>query len=162
MTDILIPIAISAAIFLLAYRRVRRQIGCQRLSLPRILIRLALSSLIGVFFIMLPTTSMIVRIAGVALGAALGLGSVLALKTERVDGERFYTPNPVFGLLVVALIIGRFAYRLVALGGISGMVRVGSAQGVESMGDPIGRLLLLAAVIYYVVFNLGILIRSER
>jgi len=127
MAEILAPILIAAAIFLMLFRRIRRLFVRQKVSLPRFVLRIGLPGTIALLLIILPSSSLAVRALGVALGLLLALGNVLKTKMEYVDREWFFHPDPVIGILVVALLLGRLGYRYFIM----------QEPGVASLGDPI-------------------------
>ncbi len=158
MTDLL-PLVLLA-IALLLVLRIRRLFGRHRLSVPRLLFRcLLLTSLVGVLFL-LPSSSIAARVLGLILGVALGIVGVLTTKIERVGADLYYWPNPRIGLVVVALLLGRMAQRLLMAGNIASAVD-GSRPITGIVSDPWSRLLALAMLTYYAVYCAGILARSR-
>ena len=161
LLDIAAPILISALIFFVFYRRIRRLFGRQKLSYPRVAIRIVFAGAIAVIFALMPTAPLVIRLLGVAAGLALALGSVIQTETERVDGDWYYQSNPVYGLIVVALLLGRIVSRFIGFGGFESFSGSGWADGAPSMNDPVRRVLLLSIVTFYAVYNIGILFRCR-
>ncbi len=96
------------------YRRVRRNIGRQKLRSVRITISIVIFSLISALFFSLSLTESALLLGisgGLLLGAALGFLGLRLTKFETTEAGHFYTPNTHIGIILSALFIGRMAYR---------------------------------------------------
>lgn len=105
------------------YRRIRRNFGVQLWHPTRVWIRVAF---LGVFALLLGAAGVFAPQTLPAMGIGLACGLVLAyfgLKHTHVhwtDGKRSYTPNPWFGGILTALLLGRLAWRMTSGGGLGG------------------------------------------
>ena len=151
MAEILVPILFAAAVFLMLFRRIRRLFVRQKVSIPRFVIRIGLPGTIALLLILLPSSTVQVRVYGVVLGLILALGNVLRTKMERVDQEWYFHPNPAVGVVVVALLVGRLSYRILTTQELT----------ATPVGDPSGRLLVLTLVTYFAAYHVGILGRAR-
>ncbi len=162
MIGTLLPVAIAAAVFFLLYRRIRRIVGRQKLSLPRLIFRITLFLGIVVLLGVLPSSSPLARALGGLLGLGLAIVSVVIARIEEVDGVWTYRTNPVIALVVVALLLGRLAYRFAVVRGFASSVVAASDGGTVQFGDPLGRGLLMMSFTYFATYYVGILIRHFR
>ena len=108
-----------AGLFLWAvYRRLRRNIGRQKLKPRRIMVSMVILSLVTLFLLTTTFTLPLLALA-FAGGALLGVaGSLLGLrhtKFETTADGHFYTPNTYIGLALSLLLLGRMVYRLILL-----------------------------------------------
>ena len=151
MAETLVPALIACAIVVMLYRRIRRLFVRQKVSLPRFALRIGLPGVVALLLLLHPGSSVNIRALGVALGLVLALGNVLKTKMEFVDQEWFFHPDPVFGNVVMALLVGRLAYRFFATQDLT----------AASVGDPTGRLLVLTVATYFSAYHVGILGRRS-
>lgn len=108
------------------YRRIRRNIGRQKLRPGRIIASLVILCLVSMLILGVNG-----RFPGLALGCAGGMlaGMAFALlglrhtKFETTEEGHFFTPNTYIGLALSALLLGRLLWRM-------------SAQGPAFAGDP--------------------------
>ena len=111
---LLTPVLLTAFIAWMLYRRMRRNIGQQRVALKRMWLRIGIFSVIGVLVLF---TSMRnaqlaeAMVAGVAAGVLLAWFGLRHTKFETTAQGSFYTPHTYIGLFVSALFLGRIAYR---------------------------------------------------
>lgn len=159
MTDTVVLVA-AAALFFVLFLRVRRLFGRHRLSVPRLVLRSLILTWLLAFLLLLPSAPLALRLLGITLGAALAIGGLLATTMERVGRDLYYRPNPYFGLVVVALLLGRLAQRLLSARNLGAIVD-GTRPVPTAVSDPWSRFLILAAMTYFAVYSLGILGRSR-
>jgi membrane protein CcdC involved in cytochrome C biogenesis len=159
----------------LAYRRVRRTVGRQRITPRRFVLRASLLVLVGgVLFASLLLAVDLSRLgevfAALAVGIALGFYGLRLTRFEVVDGAVYYVPNPYLGVIISALLIGRIAYTLV-FSAISGNSPLGPASfdpstsggaGFQQAYDPVSGTLLYLFIGYYVTYYAGLLMRSRQ
>jgi cytochrome b561 len=107
---------------------------------------------------LMPRSGLGFSMLAVILGSVLGGAAVFMTKMEREEAEWFYTPNKYFGFVVLSLIIGRIVYRLSVLDRIS----FDTAGAPDLPLHPAGRVLLLILLVYYGVYNVGVLLRCRR
>jgi hypothetical protein len=117
---------LAPVVGLVLYRRLRRHVGRQPLQGWRVGLRLAGVAiaasallLVGMAGALAGSMAGLGVLAGLAGGLALGgLGLRLTRFEVAADG-RFYTPDPWLGIGLSALMLGRLAYRFVAVRGAS-------------------------------------------
>jgi hypothetical protein len=149
----LTPLLFAAAIGWVYYRRIRRHFGRQPYQHKRALLRTGVLAavLCGliVMAIALPTVGLAI-VAGLLLGAALGVTALRHTRIEAVDGARWYTPNPWIGGALSLLLVGRLAWRWG-----QGMFSQGGAQLAQNM-SPLTIGILAVLVAFYVVNGAGL------
>ncbi len=155
----LAPYLATAGIGWIYYRRIRRSFGRQPWQPKRTLFRLVILTLalIGLGFaaVFMPHTGWGIA-AGAASGAVLGGLALRHTHAEIVDGKRFYTPNPWIGGALSLLLIGRLAWRW-SQGAFSG----GAVQASQQ-ASPLTLAFAAALVGYFVVNNVGLLLRMRE
>jgi hypothetical protein len=98
------------------YSRIRRLVGRQKFSAVRSWLSaclfpvLLLTLLAGTLAHPLRSLS---ELAGVAIGAALGVYGLRLTQFEATDQGRFYTPSAHIGVGLSLLFLGRVAYKLI-------------------------------------------------
>lgn len=113
------------------------------------------------FLFVLPGAAFGVRFLGVAIGLLLATVGVLTTKTERKGQDWFYTPNSYLGLAIASLILGRIAYRVWT------MLRMSEDFGRDFVanqilsGNPVGRVMILAVLVYLATYNTAVLARCH-
>lgn len=122
MTSPAVPILIGGLIVWRFYRRVRRNIGRQKLRPRRFTVSLAIICLASLFIIYasLHNLSLLLGFGGGFLcGALLGLIGLRLTKFETTNEGHFYTPDTRIGIAVSLLLIGRLVYRYWVLSNVS-------------------------------------------
>ena len=97
------------------YRRVRRNIGRQKLQPRRILFSIVIFSLISALFIALSLQQMHLLLGiggGLAVGVILGFAGLRLTRFETNGEGHFYRPNTHIGVALSLLFAGRMLYRL--------------------------------------------------
>ena len=150
-------IGIGALILWRVYSRVRRMVGRQRLSRIRpwftvILFPLLLLALL-VAGIAHPMNDLGL-LAGIAIGAVLGIIGHKLTRFERTPQGLFYTPNAHLGIALSLLMIGRIAYRAVPL--------LLAGQSIDILHpdfarSPITLVIFGTLASYYVTYAIGLL-----
>jgi len=163
MNDILVPLAIATLLLGIFYRRARRLFGEQDVSQERLLVRIVITFALTALVMLLPSSSLLTRAGGVSLGLALAFVGV-ATTDIHASGKRYrYTPNSLLGLFVLAVLIGRWAYRVLAVNRISRALEGDLTQLQAALGrDPVARILLLGLLTYLTAYHMGILVKSSR
>ncbi|GGH87830.1 disulfide bond formation protein DsbB [Pullulanibacillus pueri] len=167
-STVLIIILIAFAI----YRRIRRNIGWQPLSLTRLKIRMVLFVVIGLIFfagsIMHPL-SLISDVIGIAIGIGLAYYGIKHTRFETRGGQWFYQPNTWIGGVVTLLFLGRFLYRFYT------MYEIGAFNNTQSTSLSSGNMdafnlsgsspwstgLILIMFAYYIFYYIH-LMRKEK
>jgi drug/metabolite transporter (DMT)-like permease len=97
------------------YRRVRRNIGRQKLRPRRITFSIIVFFLVSLLFIGLSLQQFHLLLGiggGLALGALLGFLGLRLTQFETTGEGHFYTPNTHIGVALSMLFVGRMLYRL--------------------------------------------------
>lgn len=153
-------IVIIALILLGIYRRVRRNIGWQRLKRGNLVIRTVIFLVIGLLFLTAGVShpiSIVSDIIGIILGALLGVYGVNLTRFEQREGRLYYCPNIWVGTGVTLLFLGRLIYRFYTLyssGALNGgQQNPNQFQSMTGNSWAAGLLLIMFAyyIIYYVV-----------
>ncbi|MGP1667253.1 MAG: DUF1453 domain-containing protein, partial [Rhodanobacter sp.] len=115
----LIPYLIMLPLTWLVWRRVRRQFGRQPIQRKRMMFRIAIFSLLGGLLLLSGLRQLALAeglLAGMLMGVAVGL---LGLRLTRFEVDPIkgdcYVPHPWIGAGLTVLLLGRLAWRLVAV-----------------------------------------------
>ena len=159
MTTPVVPILFGGLIAWSIYRRVRRNIGRQKLSPTRHVISIIIFSLISL--VLLGVSELLPKLIsgfgiGLLLGVVLGFVGLRLTKFETTAEGRFYTPDPRIGMAIVLLFVGRMIYRFWSLRHL-----VGEAQTPPPFKSALTYLTFGLLAGYYIVFYIG-LIRHAR
>lgn len=117
-----VPIVFGGLFLWSIYRRVRRNIGRQKLRPRRIIISLTIFSVVSLvlLFLSLSLPKLMLGIGGgLLLGAALGFLGLKLTRFETTDEGHFYTPNTQIGIALSVLFIGRMFYRFWVLNDVA-------------------------------------------
>jgi hypothetical protein len=168
LTSYLIMLPLMA---LIVWRRISRQFGRQPIRRTRMAVRVAIFAALGALLALSGLHD--VRLAeglagGVALGGALGL---LGLRLTRFETDPArgdcYVPNPWIGAVLVALLLGRLAWRFLVLwpqmqqaGAPAAAPGTSMAMGYQS--SPFTLLVIGLLIGYYVVYYAGLLVHHRR
>src|SRR5438105_7812055 len=149
--------AVGVLIALRIYVRLRRAVGRQRYSTTRNWIQVVLYPLVAALLLVAafvhPLNAMS-EVAGLAIGAALGLYSLRRTRFESANGVDFYTPNAHIGIALSSLLIVRIPYRLVA-GYVPG---AGLSQPpADFVRSPLTLLIVGTLAGYYFTYAVGLL-----
>jgi hypothetical protein len=154
---LLLPAGIAALVGWRLYSRIKRMVGRQRLSRVRPWLTLFVFPL-AVALLLFASLSQpyvaLALLAGVVVGAGLGLYGLRLTKFEQTPLGLFYTPNAHLGIALSLLLIGRIAYRLVQLYIASEPIRESSAAFGRS---PLTLLIFGTLAGYYVAYAVGLL-----
>ena len=123
----LIPAILAPLIVWRFYRRVRRHIGRQTLRPVRMGLSIALmtltAALVGILLVRFGGTPWTL-FGGILLGLVLGFVGYKLTRFEVIAEERFYTPNPYLGTVVILILLARIVYRLALFYSDSGIPQV--------------------------------------
>jgi hypothetical protein len=141
------------------YRRVRRNIGRQKLRPRRIIVSIVIFSALGLAFLAMSLLQLHLLLGiggGLALGVALGFVGLRLTKFETTDVGHFYTPNTPIGIGLSVLFIGRVLYRFWVLSNTD--LSSGHPPPFQS---PLTFFIFGLFVGYYLVFYIGLLIHTH-
>ena len=162
---LLLPVAIAALVLWIAYRRIRRNFGRQRVQPTRLGFRAALLTTLG---IVLLSTSLrdgalfSALLAGLAAGVVLGLLGLRHTLFEVTPEGRYYTPHTLIGVLVTTLFVSRLLYRALTVSvDAHAAAQANQAPFAEYQKSPLTLAIIGVLIGYYVCFNLGVLRRSR-
>lgn len=161
---------LAPVVLLVLYRRLRRHIGRQPLQPWRIGLRLAgvciaalALLLIGVAGALGGSMAGVGVLAGLAGGAMLGTYGLRVTAFETTADGRFYTPNPWLGVGLSALMLGRLAYRFVAVRGASQVALTGDSTALGILHrSPLTLAIAGLLVGYFLRYSLGLWRATRR
>jgi hypothetical protein len=145
------------------YRRVRRNIGKQKLQPGRIIASLCILSMFSVgilyFGVTLHNTNVLLSFGGgLALGAGLGLIGLRLTRFETTETGHFYTPNTHIGIALSALLAARVIYRYMFFN-----PSMTAAQGNNPLQifSPLTCLIIGLTFGYYIVYYIGLFVHTH-
>jgi len=141
------------------YRRVRRNIGRQKLHPRRAITSIVILSLVSVLIVStsLQNTNLLLSFGGgLLLGVVLGFAGLRLTRFETTDEGHFYTPNAHIGVALSMLLIGRMAYRFWVLRDIST-----APAHPPPMQSPLTFFIIGLTVGYYLVYQVGLFIHTH-
>jgi len=144
------------------YSRIRRLIGRQRLSRPRLWINACLFPalvLLLAFLSFADLDAVAALVTGVVVGAALGAYGLRLTKFEKSAEGFFYTPSAHIGVALSLLFAGRVLYRIVEL--YFSTAQTGSLP-TDFARSPITLAIFGALAGYYVAYSIGVLLWRRR
>jgi hypothetical protein len=109
-----VPILFGGLFIWSIYRRVRRNIGRQKLRLRRIITSIVILSVASLIFLGMASQqiNLLTGIGGgLLLGVGLGFVGLRLTRFETTAEGHFYTPNTPIGVGLSVLFIGRVLYR---------------------------------------------------
>jgi len=149
------------------YRRVRSNIGQQKLRPTRLIVRLVILSLVSVLLVgssfLLPGVSQneallltLSFFGGALLGAALAMLGLRHTKFETTADGHYYTPNTYIGLGLSALVLGRVGYRFFQLQNQSYQ-----SGHPEVMRSPLTMFVIGLSIGYYLAYCTGLFVHTH-
>jgi hypothetical protein len=157
------PIVIGALFAWSIYRRVRRNIGQQKLRPVRITISLCIFSIISALIIfsgvILHNTNVLLSFAGgLVLGAGLGFIGLRLTRFETTETGHFYTSNTYIGATLTVLLLGRMIYRYMFFN--TAMVPT-SGNHPPQMQSPLTYFIIGLTFGYYIVYYIGLFVHTH-
>ena len=160
------PMLVAAFVAWAIYRRLRRNIGRQRVQPVRMRSRIILLGVVGAM--VLSTSARNVELfgamaAGLAGGVALAWLGLKHTQFETTPQGNFYTPHTWIGLFVSALLLGRIAYRFMIVYPVAHAAsQVGANPLAAYQKSPLTLAIFGVVVGYYVAYYAGVLTRSAK
>jgi hypothetical protein len=155
MTTPVIPILFGGLFAWGIYRRVRRNIGRQKLRPARHLTSIIIMSVLSLALFgiseLLPKLLSGIGI-GLLAGAALGFLGLRLTKFETTAEGHFYTPDTRIGVALTLVFLGRLIYRIWALRHF-----VGEAHTPPPFKSALTYLTFGLLAGYYIVYQIGLL-----
>lgn len=163
-TTQLLPALIIPFVGWRIYTRVRRNVGRQPFHERRwkssVIIFSVMSALLGLAAMnSLPALGGLA--GGLALGAALAVVAFKLTRWESTPEGNFYTPNIVIGLGVTLLFIGRIAYRIILVIGMTPAERI-AAGGMAAYQNPLTLLTFGITAGFYIAYNASLLLHAHK
>jgi hypothetical protein len=143
------------------YRRVRRNIGRQKLRPRRIITRFVMLCIAGVFVILLGLQHPMVLAGfggGIVAGAMLGFVGLRLTRFESTGEGHFYTPDTRIGVGLSLLVAGRIIYRFTVLNNGTTTMTPGQPP---PMGSPLTFFIIGLSVGYSIVYYIGLLVHTH-
>jgi hypothetical protein len=165
-TNLVAPMAMTAFIAWAIYRRVRRNIGRQKLQPGRMKFRIALFGLIGALSLVAYAHNVELAgalIAGIAGGGVLAWLGLRHTRFESTPQGDFYTPHTSIGLFVSMLLLARIAYRLVIVYPAMHAAHQAAANPFAAYQKSPLTLAIFGLVIgYYVAYYVAVLLHAGK
>jgi hypothetical protein len=154
-----VPILFGGLIAWSIYRRVRRNIGRQKLRPQRIIVSIVILSAVSLISLGLSLRDMPLFAAsagGLALGVGLGFVGLRLTRFETTAEGHFYTPNTMIGVALSALFIGRMVYRIWVL-------KDAAAEPYHhpAFQSPLTFFIFGLVAGYYVVYYIGLFVHTH-
>lgn len=160
------PMLVAAFVAWAIYRRVRRNIGRQRVQPARMRFRMILLGAIGALMLVASARNVELFAAmagGIAGGVALAWLGLRHTKFETTEQGSFYTPHTWIGLVVSALLLGRIAYRFMVVYPVAHAAsQVGANPFAAYQKSPLTLAIFGVVVGYYIAYYAGVLTRSAK
>jgi len=160
------PMLVAAFVAWAIYRRVRRNIGRQRVQPMRMRSRIVLLGVVGALALATSARNMelfAAMAAGIAGGAALAWLGLRHTKFEITEQGNFYTPHTWIGLAVSALLLGRIAYRFMVVYPVAHAAsQAGANPFAAYQKSPLTLAIFGVVVGYYVAYYSGVLVKSRE
>jgi hypothetical protein len=160
------PMLVAAFVAWAIYRRVRRNIGRQRVQPMRMRTRIVLLGIVGALALAFSARNLelfAAMAAGIAGGVALAWRGQRHTKFETTEQGSFYTPHTYIGLFVSALLLGRIAYRfMIVYPAAHAASQVGANPFAAYQKSPLTLAIFGVVVGYYIAYYAGVLMRSAK
>jgi len=152
------PILFGSLIAWSIYRRVRRNIGRQKLRPRRAITSIIILSVVSVLIVVtsLQNSDLLLGFGGgLSLGVLLGFIGLHLTRFETTDDGHFYTPNTHIGVALSLLLIGRITYRFMVFGDVSA-----TPNHPPPMQSPLTFFIIGLTAGYYIVYQTGLFVHS--
>jgi hypothetical protein len=154
-----IPVLFGGLIAWSFYRRVRRNIGRQKLRPRRRIVSLVVFCIASFFIIYASRQNPNLLTGfggGLLLGAPMGLAGLRLTKFETTEQGHFYKPDTRIGIAISLLLIGRLLYRYWMLRDVSY-----APSHPPPMQSPLTFLVIGLTFGYYIVYYTGLLVHAR-
>ena len=141
------------------YRRIRRNIGRQRLRPGRVITSIVIISLASALIL---TASLLKPTLALGFGGGLVLGAALALlglrhtKFETTEDGHYYTPNTYIGVGLSVLLLARMAYRIFLIQG-----QLNQPAGPQAFQSPLTQFIIGLTLGYYLAYYIGLFVHTH-
>ncbi|WP_052350315.1 CcdC protein domain-containing protein [Paenibacillus gorillae] len=167
LTHYAVPVLI---IFFFLYRRFKRTVGFQPYNPRRLKVRIGIFSVIGILLLTAGFTKpqlFAFDAVGLALGAVIVYFAIKHSRFEQREDTLYYRTHIAIEAFVVALFVGRIAYRFLITftsgsGAAQTAVNGNAVQMQQFAGDPWTALVFYILITYYIGFYLFVLRNSAK
>jgi uncharacterized membrane protein YidH (DUF202 family) len=159
MSSPAVPILVGGLFAWSIYRRVRRNIGRQKLRPRRITVSIVILSVISLvlFSLSLGYPPLLLGFGGgLLLGVPLGFVGLRLTRFETTEAGHFYTPNTQIGIALSLLFIGRMAYRFWRFHDT-----LAASNGPPPFQSPLTYFIIGMTAGYYLVFYIGLFVHTH-
>ena len=155
---------------LVLYRRVRRNFGRQPLRVGRLMLRSGLLALIAALLLLVglvggaaASSTGLGVLAGLAVGGVLGTVGLRMTRFEHGASGHWYTPNPVIGAVLTALLLGRLAYRFFAVRAVAAIAVAAEPSAIAVFQrSPLTLAIAGLLIGYHLIYGIGLLRAARR
>jgi hypothetical protein len=154
-----VPISLVGLFAWSIYRRVRRNIGRQKLHPRRAITSVIIFSVVSVLIIStsLHNTRLLLGLGGGLLpGVLLGFVGLRLTRFETTNEGHCYTPNTHIGVALSLLLAGRIAYRFMILNSAAA-----APSHPPPMQSPLTFFIFGLTAGYYIVYQTGLFLHSR-
>jgi hypothetical protein len=159
MNQVFIYVVVGAFIAWRVYRRIRRNIGRQKLQPRRTIVRLFVFGLASLVIIFIGAQHPLVLAGfgvGILGGALLGFFGLKLTQFETTEEGHFYTPDTRIGVAVSLLLAGRLLYRMAVLNSASL-----ASDHPPAMNSPLTFFIAGITFGYYIVYYVGLFVHTH-
>ena len=159
MTSVIGPVLFCGLIAWGIHRRLRRNVGRQKLRPIRITISIVFFSVASAVLLVMSLGILKLMLGiggGLALGVALGFVGLRLTKFETTEEGHFYTPNTKIGIALSVLFLGRLAYRFWDL-----RHTAGAPHAPPPFQSALTYFIFGLIAGYYIVYYIGLFVRAR-
>lgn len=142
------------------YRRFRQHVGKQALKTKTVIVRVVFYCLFTLVFAVLSfgnSKLLLGWFAGVLTGVPIAYVGYKLTQFENTPSGRFFTPNPWLGMTMSLIFIGRLAYRMAMIYGMSD----GGTPYPSTLQSPLTLYVFELVASYFAAYYTWVLIRCH-
>ena len=154
-----VPISLAGLFAWSIYRRVRRNIGRQKLRPRRAITSILILSAVSALIVSTSRQNPHLLLGfggGLLPGVLLGFVGLRLTRFETTDEGHFYTPNTHIGVALSLLLTGRIAYRFLILNSAAA-----APHHPPPMQSPLTFFIFGLTAGYYIVYQAGLFLHSR-